>query len=186
MARPAKPQPFPFSLPVCLALWRTVWAPAFAAAGHDAPLDTSRFSEPRWPVLRVLGPRWLQRQVAQALARRLAWQQQTGWRVPTQYPIAFEISWVELVKDGIDVETRLDMDEEDLRWFVGLELVCMQRLLEATCSVNEACRLRGIAGCSWRLALLYREACRRWGWRQARLVMQEELRCFLGHLAQTG
>jgi hypothetical protein len=58
-------------------------------------------------------------------------------------------------------------------------------LLEDKDVPSEAFRLRAIVGACWRIALLYGEFCRRYHKAQARVVVQEELRCFLGHLAQT-
>ncbi len=186
MARPAKPKLPPFSLPVCLTLWLTIWAPALRAAGAADPLDTSALAEPRWPVLRVLGPLWLLRQAAQAVATRLACGGDIVWSVFARYRQVFAVQWDALANEGIEIETRLAMDEEELPWFMGLQLAFCLRLLDDSCPLTVEGRLRGIAGCCWRLALLYREACRRWGWRQARVVVLEELRCFLGQMAQTG
>ena len=121
---------FPFSLPVCLALWQTIWVPALRAAGHDFPLDSSIRALPCWPILRVLGPLWLLRQVAAALASGLAWQRQMHWHLFKCYPEAYEISWQAIAQDGIEVETREEMSEEFLRWLIGLQLAFFLLLLD--------------------------------------------------------
>ncbi|HEU5369098.1 MAG TPA: hypothetical protein VFU69_11565 [Ktedonobacterales bacterium] len=185
MARPKKPKPFPFSLPACVAFWQAVWVAPLAALG-DPYAGAFRFAVPRWPVVLALGPLWLQRQVAAAVAKRLAWQRQTGWHVPWQYLFYIaSIGWEGIAKDGIALETREEMEEDFLRWFLGLQLETLLYLLEGKGALEEAYRLRAIVGCCWRIALLYREACRRYHQAQARIVVLEELRCFLGHLAQT-
>jgi len=186
MAR-SKPQPIPFSLPACLTFWRSLWlAPLRSVLGASCP-DPFPFawSFPRWPVLRALGPLWLQRQVAAAVLKRLAWQQHIGWHIVWQYEILItSIGWEAIANDGIALETREEMEEDLLRWFIGLQLEMLLRLLAGRGPLNEDLALRAVVGSCWRVALLYREACRRWGKAQARRLVEEELRCFLGHLAQ--
>ncbi len=173
MARPRKPKPFPFSLPVCVVFWQAVWAAPLDAALGDTFAGAFRFDGPRRPVVR-------------ALAKRLAWQRQTGWHVPWQYIVYIaSIGWEGIAKDGIALETRQEMEEDFLRWFLGLQLETLLYLLEGKGALDEVYRLRAIVGCCWRIALLYGEVCRRYNKAQARIVIQEELRCFLGHLAQT-
>ena len=188
MAHP-KPQPIPFSLPACLAFWRSLWAaPLRATLGNACP-DPFAFpsSLPQWPVLRALGPLWLQRQVAAAVLTRLAWQQQTGG-----YPIAWpyeilitSIGWEAIANEGIALETRLEMEEPFLRWLLGLQLEILLRLLAGRGPFSDALALRAVAGSCWRLSLLYRELCRRYKKERARQIIHEELRGFLGYLAHT-
>ena len=186
MAR-SKPQPIPFSLPVCGSFWRSLWlTPLRAALGAACP-DPFPFaaSLPCWPILRAFGPRWLQRQVAAAVLKRLAWQQQIGWRIVWQYEqLITAIGWEAIANDGIALETRQEMEDDVLRWFIGLQLEMLLRLLAGDGPVSDDLALRAVVGACWRLALLYRELCRRYQHKRARQIVEEELRCFLGHLAQ--
>jgi hypothetical protein len=186
MAR-SKPQPIPFSLSACFAFWHALWAAPLRSALGDACPDPFPCSDalPRWPVLRALGPLWLQRQVAAAVLKRLAWQQQTGWRIVWQYEILItSIGWEAIANDGIALETRQEMDEPFLRWLFGLQLEMLLRLLAGRGPFSDELALRAVVGSCWRVSLLYRELCRRYKHAQARVIVEEELRCFLGHLAQ--
>ena len=187
MAR-SKPPSIPFSLPVCLSFWQSLWAiPWRAALGSVSP-DPFPASPalPVWPVLRVLGPLWLQRQVVAALLTRLAWQRQAGSAIAWPYEILItSIGWEAIANEGIARETRLEMSDEFLRWLFGLQLEMLLRLLAGRGPYDQELALRAVVGCGWRLALLYRELCRRCHKTQARLIVQEELDCFLSPLAQT-
>jgi hypothetical protein len=59
------------------------------------------------------------------------------------------------------------------------------RLLAGRGPLSDELALRAVVGSCWRVSLLYRELCRRYGKTQARVIVEEELRCFLGHLAHT-
>ena len=189
MARP-KPPTIPFSLPVCLSFWQALWAAPLGAAQQQSgvpafPLPAAS-GLPRWPILRALGPLWLQRQVVAAVLTRLAWQRQIGGYIAWPYEILItSIGWEAIANEGIALETRQEMDEAFLRWLFGLQLEMLLRLLAGRGPLNDALALRAVVGCCWRLALLYRELCRRSKKTQARLIVQEELRCFLSPLAQT-
>ena len=187
MAR-IKPPSIPFSRPVCLSFWQTLWAMPWRAALGDACPDP--FPRPPalpcWPVLRALGPLWLQRQVVAAVLKRLAWQRQIGGYIVWPYEILItSIGWEAIANEDIALETRLEMDDEFLRWLFGLQLEMLARLLAGRGPCNQELALRAAVGCCWRIALLYRELCRRYRKARARSVVLEELRCFLGHLAQT-
>lgn len=182
----SKPRPLPFSLPMCCSFWLAVWvAPLRAALGASA-FDLLSLAPPRWPVVRTLGPLWLQRQVAAAVAKRLAWQRQMGWRIVWQYEVTIAmIGWEAIARDGIALETRLEMDDDFLRWLLGLQLEILLRVVAGRGPSSDEQCLRCVAGTCWRVALLYGELRRRYKKERARTVVQEELRCFLGHLAQT-
>ena len=189
MAQP-KPQSIPFSLAACLSFWRALWAAPLRAAQDKAGVAAFPLPSlpvlPCWPVLRALGPLWLQRQVVAAVLSRLAWQQQMGWRVVWQYEWTIAgIGWEAIANEGIALETRLEMDEAFLRWLLGLQLEILLRLLAGRGPASEELRLRAVVGTCWRVSLLYGEARRRFKKTRARLLVQEELRCFLGQLAQT-
>ena len=184
----SKPPALPFSLPVCHSFWQALWAaPLRAALGADCDPFAVSASLPRWPVLRALGPLWLQRQVVAAVLTRLAWQrQQPGGFIPWPYEILItSIGWEAIANEGIALETRQEMTDDFLRWLFGLQLEMLSRLLAGRGSFSQELSLRAVAGCCWRLALLYRELCYRCHHAQARLIVQEELRRFLGPLTQS-
>ena len=187
MAR-SKPPSIPFSLPVCFSFWQAHWAaPLHAALGDACPVAFPFPSSlPRWPVLRALGPLWLQRQVAAAVLTRLAWQQQRGGFIAWPYEILItSIGWEAIANEGIALETRREMTDDFLRWLFGLQLEMLSRLLAGRGPFSQELGLRAVAGSCWRVALLYGELCRRCHHAQARLIVQEELRRFLGPLAQS-
>lgn len=185
MAR-SKPPTIPFSLPICYSFWQAHWAAPLRAALGDACPDPFPWpaSLPRWPILRALGPLWLQRQVAAAVLTRLAWQQQRGSFIAWPYEILItSIGWEAIANEGIALETRQEMGDDLLRWFIGLQLEILSRLLAGRGPLSQELSLRAVVSCCWRLALLYRELCRRSHHAQAREVVQEELRRYLGPLA---
>lgn len=185
MARP-KERPMPFSLPMCCSFWLSVWAAPLRAVPGASAFALLPLAPPRWPVLRALGPLWLQRQVAAAVARRLTWQRRMDWRIVWQYDRTIAaIGWDAIARDGIALETRLEMDDAFLRWFFGLQLEILLRLVSGRGPASDELRLRCVAGTCWRVALLYGELRRRYKKERARIIVQEELRCFLGHLART-
>ena len=175
-----------FSLPVCSALWLTVWCPLLRACPGLRFNDLPMLDLPRWPLVRRLGPVFLQRWVAQAVANRLAWQQHS-WITPHFYQYGHEsdLSWERAARLAYPRAILREMSEASLRWRFGVQVEYLLRLVEPGSALSAEQRLLALGGTSLHVAQVYAEWKRRCGWRQAREIVRDALAPFLDLPAQT-
>ena len=167
------------SLPVCYSFWLEVWSGPLHAQPAVRLNDVPQMDLPRWPVVHQVGPRFLQRWVAQAVANRLAWQE--SWISPHYYRYGREsdFSWERAASLPAGREALRGLDEEGRCWLFGVETEYLLRLVEPGSRLSAEQRLLALAGTCWRIAQLYAEWKRRYGWRRARELVREALSPFL-------
>ncbi len=165
------PDVLPFSLPVCLAFWFAVWAGPLRAWAGASAITALAVGEPRWPVLRRLGPLLVQRWVAESVISHVAWRAQQA-RPPRYYCDALsEPCWASAMTMGC--EARHEMDEHGLCWYATIEVERIVRILEAPSGeVSARVWLRALVGSCWRIALVYEELRKRHGMMWARTMMR--------------
>ena len=165
------PDALPFSLPVCLAFWFAVWAGPLRAWSGAPAISALAVGEPRWPVLRRLGPLLVQRWVAEMVVSHLVWRAQQA-RPPRYY--SDELSapyWESAMQMGCDA--RREMDDHGLCWWATIEIERIIRILEAPeGEVSALVRLLALVGSCWRIALVYEEMRKRHGMKWARTLLR--------------
>ena len=173
--------PLLFSLPTCLAFWQAVWdAPAQVALGLSL-VDTMPDDLPDWPVPRRLGPLCVQRMIAQAIVTRLAWLRERHIPVLLRLERDSLICWEDVLTRPLPRHLLREGSEWDVDGYVGLYTEWLVHLLNLPeDSVSQVVRLAALAGICGRLGQVYAEWKRRHGWRQARALMREALRHYLG------
>ena len=170
-----------FSLPMCLTFWNAVWdEPAQAALGVSYA-DALSSDLPDWPVLRRLGPLCVQRMIARAVVARLAWLREHHIPVLLRLEGDSLICWDDALTRPLPRSCLREASEWEVDGYVGLYTEWLVHLINLPEEdVNQAVRLAALAGICGRLAQVYAEWKRRHGWRQARALLREALRHYLG------
>jgi hypothetical protein len=175
------PAPLLFSLPTCLLFWCAVWAAPVRAALGTSYVDALPPDLPDWPVLRRLGPLSIQRMIAQAIVTRLAWLRERHIPVLLRLEGDSLICWDDVLTRPLPRYCLREASELDLDEYVGLYTEWLVHLLNLPEEgLSQAVRLAALVGICGRLAQVYAEWRRRCGWRQARALLREALRHYLG------
>ena len=170
-----------FSLPACLVFWSAVWAAPMRTAFGTSFADPLLVSLPNWPVLRRLGPLCVQRLIARALVARLAWMREHHIPVLPRFERDSEICWDDVMTQPADRECLRDSSEWDLDYFFGMYTEWLTHILDMPPeAVDPLRRLVAIVGICGRLAQIYAEWRRRVGAAEARALVRECLRHYLG------
>ena len=175
------PAPLLFSLPMCLLFWNAVWAAPMRAACGASFVDALLFALPDWPVLRRLGPLSLQRVIAQAVIARYAWMREHHIPVLPRFERDSEICWRDLVSRPADRHCLQEEDEWGLSRLFGVYLDWLMQIIDLPVGeVYPWLRLVALVGLCGRFAQIYAEWRRRVGAAQARAIIREDLRHYLG------
>jgi len=171
-----------YSLTMCRLFWLAVWQPYVGPRLHFSFFATlPECCLPNWPVLRLLGPLWVQRLIADAVTARLAWlyryhvENDLCLGVPTERMCQKATSQrlargvirkLSLPTLHVQIVTQID-------WLVQLVIVAPHQRPPAEKLILLVCL------CS-RLAQYYAELCRRFGYREARALLADDLVHALG------
>ena len=174
-----------FSRTMCLLFWQAIWAGPWRAALGGSWVDALRFPLPDWPVLRRLGPLWVQRLIAQAVINRYAWMREARIPVLPRFEEDSVICWDDLLTQPAERQCLQEADEWELSRLFGVYLDWLMQMLDLPEGEADAwLRVSALVGICGRFAQIYAEWKRRAGAAQARTIVREDLRHYLGPMAR--
>ena len=178
------PAPMLFSRTMCLLFWQAVWAGPWRAALGSSFVDALRFPLPDWPVLHRLGPLWVQRLIAQAVINRYAWMRVARIPVLPRFEEDSVICWRDLLTQPAERQCLQEADEWELSRFFGVYLDWLMQIIDLPEEAADPwLRLHALVGLCGRFAQIYAEWKRRVGAAEARAILRDDLRHYLGPMA---
>ena len=124
------PAPRLFARTMCLIFWQALWAAPWRAAIGGSFVEALLVPLPEWPVLRRLGPLWLQRLIAQAVINRYAWMRETHIPVLPRFEEDSVICWDDLVRQPAERQCLQEADEWELSRLFGVYLDWLMQIID--------------------------------------------------------
>lgn len=175
-----------YSLPVCVSFWLSVWAGPFQSLIGSSFVDPLLALDlPRWPVVRRIGCLRVLRLVALGVTQRLAWMQEHGVPILPRFGPDSFLDWEDFAAKPCSRLFLTESSKEHLRWYYGLLLDVLMRLLAAPPDAATLhLRVTALVGICERIARVYAELRHRFGVAQARAIIAEDLLHYLGPQAK--
>jgi hypothetical protein len=171
-----------YSYASCLIFWNAIWRPFVKTRLPFTFVDDLPPCQlPNWPELRLLGPLCVQRMIADAVTARASWLYTYHLTADARFGVFERREWIGITARRFhkSVLQRLSVDHVRLLLACYIDYLAQLLLSWPEDSPPAEKLLVFICLCS-RIAQFYADLCRRFGYKEARAIVAQEIVTALG------